>query len=297
MMMQIAQMAQNQGNSQGDPLNLANSDYPGMSLTTTPFDGTNFIAWSRQVNLALGAKLKVGFIDGSIVKPEEGSSDLARWSRADRMVVCWILNSMTSELSNTFVFTTSAKDLWNEILECFSQSNAPLVYQLKQELMKTTQGNLSVTTYYSKLKKCWDDLMFLNGFPSCTCGNLDKCSCKVLAKVMELENQDKLMQFLMNLNPNFDAVRSQILASDPLSSINRAYYLIMQFEKQRQITHQLPEPNAFVASSHEQKSGKNEKKEARKPKLNDKKCCHYNMNGHIRDECFEIIGYTDWFRG
>ena len=48
-----------------DPLFLYNSDHPGMVLVTAPLTGKNFLTWSRSIKIALGAKMKLGFIDGS----------------------------------------------------------------------------------------------------------------------------------------------------------------------------------------------------------------------------------------
>ena len=56
-------------NMVNDPLHLASSDHPGMNLTNTLFNGANFLGWNRTVKMALGAKLKLGFIDGSSPKP------------------------------------------------------------------------------------------------------------------------------------------------------------------------------------------------------------------------------------
>lgn len=47
-----------------DPLHLQNSDHPGMSLTTSLLTGSNYLTWSRSTKIALGAKTKLGFIDG-----------------------------------------------------------------------------------------------------------------------------------------------------------------------------------------------------------------------------------------
>ncbi|GJR86055.1 retrovirus-related pol polyprotein from transposon TNT 1-94 [Tanacetum coccineum] len=52
-----------------DPLHLASFDHHGMMLTNTPFNGGNFLGWSRTIKMVLGAKLKLGFIDGSLPKP------------------------------------------------------------------------------------------------------------------------------------------------------------------------------------------------------------------------------------
>ncbi|GJZ61199.1 hypothetical protein Tco_0617336 [Tanacetum coccineum] len=98
-----------------DPLHVASSDHPGMMLTTTPFNGSNFLGWSRTIKMALGAKLKLGFIDGSSPKPTVIDNNYQRWIRCDYMVICWILNSMIAELSYSFLYAQSASDLWKEL--------------------------------------------------------------------------------------------------------------------------------------------------------------------------------------
>lgn len=79
-------------NKPNDPLYIASSDHLSMVLTNTPFNGINFHGWSRNIKMALGAKLKLGFIYGSCVKPTIGSNELQRWIRCDYMVTCLILN-------------------------------------------------------------------------------------------------------------------------------------------------------------------------------------------------------------
>ena len=53
---------QNPVHSIKDPLHLASFDHPVMVLTNTPFNGGNFLGWSRNVKMALGAKLKLGLL-------------------------------------------------------------------------------------------------------------------------------------------------------------------------------------------------------------------------------------------
>nr|GFA39749.1 hypothetical protein [Tanacetum cinerariifolium] len=104
-------------NLMNDSVHLASSDHPGMMLTSTPFNGSNFLGWSRTIKMALGAKLKLGFIDGSLPKPAVIHNDYQRWVRFDYMVTCWILNSMVVELSKPFLYAQSASDLWKEFEE------------------------------------------------------------------------------------------------------------------------------------------------------------------------------------
>ncbi|GJX73057.1 leucine-rich repeat receptor-like serine/threonine/tyrosine-protein kinase SOBIR1 [Tanacetum coccineum] len=195
-----------------------------MVLTNIPFNGTNFHGWSRNVKMDLGAKLKLGFIDGSCNRPCVDSVDEQRWIRCDYMVTCWILNYVVVELSNAFLYAQSACELWKEITKRYGQSNGPLIYQ------------------------CWDELQNLNGLPTCKCGKMRECTCYVIEKFIERDSNSKLIQFLMKLSDGYESVRTQILAMDPLPSVNKAYYIVQQIEKYKQVTNHAFEPTAFFAS-------------------------------------------------
>ncbi|KAK4399647.1 hypothetical protein Sango_1070800 [Sesamum angolense] len=52
-------------------------------MISTPFNGTNWLTWSISVRLALEGNDKLGFIDGSYVKPHEGSADMKQWRITD----------------------------------------------------------------------------------------------------------------------------------------------------------------------------------------------------------------------
>jgi len=86
-------------------------------LTSKQFNGMNYPSWSKSARMALGAKSKLGFIDGSIDKPAEGTIELQKWLRCDYMVRCWILNSLAPEISDSFMYVQSAKSLWEELAE------------------------------------------------------------------------------------------------------------------------------------------------------------------------------------
>ncbi|GKB51389.1 pyridoxal 5'-phosphate synthase-like subunit PDX1.2 [Tanacetum coccineum] len=235
-------------NSINDPLYIGNSDHPGMVLTNTPFNGSNFLGWSRTVKMALGVKLKLGFINGTCVRPIDDGEDLQRWIRCDYMVTCWLLNSMTAELSEAFLYAQSAFELWKEIAERYGQSNGPLIYQLQRELNNMSQGSLLVA---QQVNKYWDELHNLNGVPVCSCGKMQECTCNLVDKFLEIEGRSKLVQFLMKLNDDYESVRNQILSMDPLPNVNKAYYIVQSKQVYR----------------------------------------------HSVEQCFEKIGYPDWYKG
>ncbi|GKC94116.1 pyridoxal 5'-phosphate synthase-like subunit PDX1.2, partial [Tanacetum coccineum] len=285
-------------NMMNDLFHLASSDHPGMMLTTTPFNGGNFLGWSRTIKMALGAKFKLGFIDGSSPKPAVIHNDYQRWVRCDYMVTCWILNSMVAELSESFLYAQSASDLWKELEERYGQSNGPLIYHVERELSKVSQGNSSIATYFNKLKKFWDELHSLNGVPVCNCGKMRECTCRVTEKFLEIDSRSKLMQFLMRLNDDFEAVRNQILSMDPLPNLNKAYYIVQQVEKQKQVTHQVADPTAFFANNKGNQNVRKDNRSDGKSQGGDKKSCTFcNQDGHVYEQCFEKWGYPDWYKG
>nr|GEY03687.1 hypothetical protein [Tanacetum cinerariifolium] len=96
----------------GCPLSRRSRSGYMLLLGGAPISWNNFHRWSRNIKMALGVKLKLGFIDGSCVKPASDHDDLQRWIRCDYMVTCWILNSMVTELSDAFLYAQSACELW-----------------------------------------------------------------------------------------------------------------------------------------------------------------------------------------
>ena len=71
--------------------------------------------------------------------------------------------------------------------------------------------------------------------PQCTCGMMNSCTCHLAKKLQQKDGRNKLIQFLMGLNSSYGDSRNQILATDLLPSINKAYYLIQHAEKPRKV--------------------------------------------------------------
>ena len=61
------------------------------------------------------------------------------------MVLSWLLNSISKDVLELFIFANSSHDLWLEIEARFGESNAPLIYHIQRENNTTTQGNMLVT--------------------------------------------------------------------------------------------------------------------------------------------------------
>lgn len=153
------------------PYYLHNSDNPGTILVSRVMTGDNYSTWSRAMRMALSAKNKLGFIDKTILKPDliESPDEFTRWQRCNDMDLSWMLNSVDPELANSVIYTDSA-EVWADLKERFSQSNAPRLYQIRRAISSLRQDQSSIPVYFNKLKGYWDELASYSPLPSCTCG-------------------------------------------------------------------------------------------------------------------------------
>ena len=65
--------------------------HPRLVLVAQPLTEENYNTWSRSVIVALNAKNKVGFIDGSIKEPKDSSHPTySSWKKCNNMVLSWL---------------------------------------------------------------------------------------------------------------------------------------------------------------------------------------------------------------
>ncbi|KAK4404468.1 hypothetical protein Sango_0815400 [Sesamum angolense] len=257
-------------------------------------------AWYQSLRLkavrrALGAKSKLGFITGACRKPTGDPELIEQWTRVDCMVASWLLNTMTKNISNAFIYAKSARTLWIDLEQRYGQRNGPLLYQLEREIASVSQGDLSVVDYFTKIQMLWDELVQVRPIPECTCG----CTytCGVAKATVDLAEQRQLMQFLMGLNHEYDTVRSQILVNEPLPSVNVAYSMVLRVEKQRQV--HLAEPHEGAAMHAVTYDKKKELNSFRRRGVGDKrnlKCVHCDRTGHDKSTCFKLHGVSEWYK-
>ncbi|XP_019056074.1 PREDICTED: uncharacterized protein LOC109115912 [Nelumbo nucifera] len=118
---------------------------------------------------ALQAKNRYAFVDGSLPRLEDSEKEQA-WVKCNSMVISWIFNSLARDLHESVVHIETVQEIWKDIEDRFSQSNAPRIHQLKRDIALLQQGGQSVTTYFIKLKGLWDELVILSLIPMCICG-------------------------------------------------------------------------------------------------------------------------------
>ncbi|KAJ0492662.1 putative retrotransposon Copia-like protein [Helianthus annuus] len=215
------------------PYYLHPSDYPRKIHVNDVLTDVNYIDWSQEMLNFLFAKNKVGSIDGTIKKPEEGSSNYMAWMRCDAMIKGWLNTTMEKEIRTSVKYSTTAREIWADLKERFRKENAPRAYELKQSLTTTKQEGATVSAYYTKLRVIWDEIQSVLPVPKCDCGG---CTCLIGKKLIELREKERLYEFLLGLDSEYGTIRTQILAMKPTPSLGIAYHLVADDEQQRAVS-------------------------------------------------------------
>ncbi|XP_045811171.1 uncharacterized protein LOC123905559 [Trifolium pratense] len=109
----------------------------------------------------------------------------------------------------------------------------------------------------------------------------------------EQEREDeRVHQFLMGLDDDlYGTLRSNIIAQDPLPSLNRVYSLVVQEERHKTMTKGREARNEAVAFAV--RGGSSNRGGAKG--YSDKTSCSHCGKPHEVSNCFKIIGYPEWW--
>ncbi|XP_026380001.1 uncharacterized protein LOC113274816 [Papaver somniferum] len=175
----------------------------GETESSTKGKSTNYDEWARAIRRSLIAKRKFGFFDGTITEPED-CDQLEEWIAVQSMFVSWISNTLEPSIRSSLGDYDNANLMWTHLKRRFCVVSGTRICQLKASLSECKQKNKEgVAVYFGGLNKIWDELVTYVKVPQCKCG---KCDCNIA---------------------------SQLLARDPLPSIDVAYQTMVNSERLR----------------------------------------------------------------
>lgn len=278
------------------PYFLSASDHPGQNFVGDNLlrDG-NYSDWQNEMTNALFAKNKIGFVDGTTQMPSDDSPDLMNWKRCNALVRGWLVSAMEKEIKSSVKYANTARDIWIDLEERFGKENAPRAYELIRMITTIHQNDMTVSAYYTKLRGVWDEIQSISPTPTCSCKG---CKCGIATEIGKMRDKERLYDFLMGLNEEYGAVKTQILSTDPLPTLGSAYHLVSQDEQQRQIgTARITsnETAAFQAFGRGNNKNFGNNQSSTKKRNEDRTCTHCQKTGHTVDGCFELVGYPEWW--
>ncbi|KAK6784041.1 hypothetical protein RDI58_017495 [Solanum bulbocastanum] len=230
--------------------------------------------------------------------------------------ISWLTCNVSKELFSGIHYSSSAHQVWLDLKKCFDKINGSRIYQLHRSIFTLTQGTSSVSSYYTRLRNIWYEYDSILPPPSCDCH-------KAKDYVEQMQYQ-RLLQFLIGLSDRYSHARGQILMMPSLPNVDQAYAIVIQDESQKEIdgsvhegmeslamytirNHMPPKFNSQPQFDSKQTRKKNYhslycdfcnmKGHIRTNCKKLKKCDHYYTTGHVKDDCFLLIGYPENFKG
>lgn len=80
------------------------------------------------MQMALNAKKKLEFMDGSLEKLAEIESTSCIQSRCNNMVISWILNAASKEIADSLLYLETVEAVQRDLHDRLRQSNAPCIF-------------------------------------------------------------------------------------------------------------------------------------------------------------------------
>ncbi|RDX90661.1 hypothetical protein CR513_27453, partial [Mucuna pruriens] len=153
--------------------------------------------------------LKLSHIEGN--DPPRDDLKFEAWDDGDSLIMTWLWNSMTSEISRNYMFYSSVREIWENLIETYSmKEDSAACYDIESKIFNSRQGTLSVTEYYGTLNGLWIELDQYQGLKMC------KVDSVAYTRLVEM---GRIFKFLHGLNFEYDPIQIQILGKKKLTSL------------------------------------------------------------------------------
>ncbi|KAF3772057.1 hypothetical protein EJ110_NYTH58860 [Nymphaea thermarum] len=219
---------------------------------------------------------RMAYIDGSNLEPTKTSGVWHTWFLEDNQVKTWIVNSASIDIQPLILQKKTARDMWVVLEQMYGQKKMAIrTYQIMKTVYGLRQGNSSVADYYGALKAKWEELDYHSDIPW-------HCPQDQSLHVAQ-EWKNRVFLFLAGLNDEFEGVRSQILNSGEVSSIEYVYSCVEAKEQRRLVTN---EGKRDLVPYHERSVLVSRGPGGLTRSI--RRCTHCKKTGHTVDYCWDL---------
>ena len=78
--------------------------------------------------------------------------------QCNAVVLSWLTNALAKEIQGSAAHAESAREIWQDLEERFTQGIAPRVYELQRTIALLQQEKSPISSYYGKLKTIWGEM-------------------------------------------------------------------------------------------------------------------------------------------
>lgn len=160
----------------------------------------------------------------------------------------------------------------------YRQSNKPTIYRLKRSLSNVRQDAQSIAKYRNTINGLWDELDQVR-------------TVSAMSELESYHSEERVFQFLVGLNDSYQQLRSQILAMEPFPDMDRVLGLLFQEEEECGLHHLTLTDHTAMAAIKPQPFPSSSKSTTKDPSI---VCTHCGGASHIKNGCFQLVGYPAW---
>ena len=172
---------------------------------------------AQVVRTLLKGKGKLNHLIGPV--PSEDDPKFIAWDEEDSMIMSCLWNSMQPETSGTCMFLTTTRDIWETIRQTYSKvRDASHIHKIKTKIGATKQDTFVVTKYNNIMKSLWLELDYYQNIKM-------KCS-EDAAMMLKFVQSERIFEFLVGLNVEYDQVKVQVLGKEDLPHLNEVLSII-----------------------------------------------------------------------
>ncbi|XP_078164769.1 uncharacterized protein LOC144559580 [Carex rostrata] len=195
-----------------------------------------------------------------------------------------------------YIHYETAFEMWKALATTFYDGNdEAFVFDLNRKVTRLKQSGKPVEDYYNALQGLWREIDFRRPNPITSATDIEQFN-KYLEKT-------RVYTFLDGLDDRLDNIRASVLQMLPFPTVEQAYGVVRR-EAIRQSVMLKGEEDGVQNSmamvsrgykSYEGNSTLNKNYPSQeKSKL---KCSNCGKTGHVRERCFDLVGYPDWYKG
>ncbi|KAK2966538.1 hypothetical protein RJ640_002998 [Escallonia rubra] len=179
-------------------------------------DGKNYSIWRFHFQYFMEGKGLWGYVDGSEPQPAAIQvKEAAQWKINNAKVISWILGSVDTSIGIPMRGLHTAKDMWEYLEKVYQQSNFSRKFQVEHDIFIYGQGEKSIHDYYAGFMNLWTEYEFV------TMGKITTACC--LRALKDINDERKVMQFLIKLRPDYEIVRANILNRGTLPTMDAVF--------------------------------------------------------------------------
>lgn len=101
----------NEASDRVSPEYLHPLDYPRQMHVNETLNNNNYLDWLQEMENFLFTKNKIGFVDGTLQKPEKTHANYMTWLRCDAMIKGWLDTSMENDVRSSVKYASIGEDI------------------------------------------------------------------------------------------------------------------------------------------------------------------------------------------